>query len=151
MENLHGVGVNEGGYDNKVRDEPGAKEVEKEELISLVLPRQLPVVVPELHLQQHMRQEEAVNKELNQYFLDLAYAIGRVPNKHAYDAAYAMDSSYVTNKAFLKLFLEADDYNVKNAATRIVCHFECKLDIFGPTKLVKDITQDDLDEDALKC
>ena len=98
-----------------------------------------------------MRHEESANKELKQYFLDLASVIGRVPNKHAYDAAYAMDSSYVTNTAFLKLFLGAVDYDVKNAATRIVCHFECKLDIFGPTKLVKDITQDDLDEDALKC
>ena len=98
-----------------------------------------------------MRHEESANKELKQYFLDLASVIGRVPNKHDYDAPYAMDSSYVTNTAFLKLFLGAVDYDVKNAATRIVCHFECKLDIFGPTKLVKDITQDDLDEDALKC
>ena len=57
-----------------------------------------------------------------------------------------MDSSYVTNAAFLKLFLEAVDYDVKNAATRIVYHFECKLDIFGPMKLVKDITQGYLDE-----
>ena len=132
-----------------MRDEPGERE--EEEPISVVLPRQLPVVVPELHLQRRMQLEESATKELKQYFLNLASAIGRVPNKHAYDAAYAMDSSYVTNNAFLKLFLEPDDYIVKNAATCIVYHFECELDIFGPTKLVKDITRDDLDEDALKC
>ena len=42
------------------------------------------------------------------YYIELANAIERVPNKHAYDAAYNMNREYVTNRKFLKLFLLVD-------------------------------------------
>ena len=84
------------------------------------------------------------SKNIDDYLLQMAFEIGKVPNKYAYDAAYAMDADYVTNKDFLKLFLEADSYDVKHAAIRLVSYFENKLEVFGPSKLTKDITQDDL-------
>ena len=83
------------------------------------------------------------------HVLQLAYEIGRIPNKQAYDSAYAMSPAYVTNKDFLKLFLEADSYNVKHAAIRIVSYFEFKLELFGPSRLTRDITQGDLSQEEL--
>jgi hypothetical protein len=47
--------------------------------------------------------------------------------------------------------LRADDYDPYKAALRLVRHFESKLNLFGEELLCKDITQDDLDEETLKC
>jgi hypothetical protein len=71
--------------------------------------------------------------------------------KQAYELALKINREYVTNRGFRLKFLRADDYDPYNAALRLVRHFETKLDLFGEELLCKDITQDDLDEETLKC
>jgi hypothetical protein len=69
--------------------------------------------------------------------------------KDAYSIAESMDPSYVHSPTFRLQFLRGDRFNSCSAATRFVKHFELKKDLFGDSKLVKDITQDDLGQDDI--
>ena len=64
----------------------------------------------------------------------------------AYELALELDSDYATSPKLLISFLRAVEGQPKRAATRMVRHFETKLDLFGRDKLVKDIEISDLDE-----
>ena len=68
----------------------------------------------------------------------------------AYQKALSMDSAYVQNPKFRLMFLRADRMDPKLAAQRIGRHFQAKLELFRSELLVKDITQDDLDAEAIK-
>jgi hypothetical protein len=70
----------------------------------------------------------------------------RLKDKGAYEKALSEDPEYVHNYNFRLKFLRADRFDAKKAALRLARHFEVKLDLFGVSKLVKDITQNDLDE-----
>jgi hypothetical protein len=59
--------------------------------------------------------------------------------------------SPLENEDLMLQFLRAEQYDTKHAARRILRHFEKKLDLFGPEKLGKSITMDDLDHDDLDC
>ena len=48
------------------------------------------------------------------------------------------------------MFLRADSFDVKATAQRIMLHFQCKLQLWGIDLLVKDITQNDLDDKCLE-
>jgi hypothetical protein len=61
-----------------------------------------------------------------------------------------MASDYVKNRKFLLIFLRADRFHAKKAAWRIVGHFHKKLELFGASKLCKDITLKDLDPRAME-
>ena len=65
----------------------------------------------------------------------------------AYNMAKQLSPEYVSNRSFRLMFLRADQFDGEQAAIRIANFFRAKLDLFGPTKLVKDITLDDLNED----
>ncbi|CAB9521386.1 Transfer protein [Seminavis robusta] len=67
----------------------------------------------------------------------------------AYDMAVLLDRDYVTKDEFRLRFLRADLLDAKKAAHRMARHFKAKMDLFGRDKLVKDITQDDLDDATL--
>ena len=71
------------------------------------------------------------SSSLYDYLLQFQHELGAVPNKYAYDIAYSMSPEYVTNPKLRKLFLMADNYNVKHAAVRLVSYFEQKLELFG--------------------
>lgn len=79
--------------------------------------------------------------------------LDRMPfrQRRSYDRALILNPHYVTNRGFRLKFLRADDYDPGNAALRITRHFETKMELFGKELLCKDITQDDLDDETLKC
>jgi len=70
-------------------------------------------------------------------------------NREAYNLALTMNPSYVRDPKFRLAFLRADAFDPKKAALRILRHFQTKLDLFGPSKLAVDITQDDLDQETM--
>ena len=70
-------------------------------------------------------------------------------NRVAYDLAKSLSYEYVHNRDFRLMFLRSDRFNAKLAASRLVNFFQHKHYLFGPRKLVQDITINDLDEDDL--
>ena len=72
-------------------------------------------------------------------------------SKEAYEAKKSMNPDYVSDKKFQLKFLRADRFDAKQAALRLVRHFQAKLELFGKSKLVKDIVQDDLDRDDMEA
>ena len=72
-----------------------------------------------------------------------------LPSREAYDRAMKMDEKYVSDRDFRLRFLRCDLFDAQKAAIRFAKHFQLKLDLFGPDKLVLDITQDDLEKDVM--
>jgi hypothetical protein len=68
-----------------------------------------------------------------------------------YEEAEIMNRNYVSDPKFRLKFLRADLYDPKEAAERMIRFFELKRSLFGPGKLVKDITIEDLDENDMEC
>jgi hypothetical protein len=81
--------------------------------------------------------------------LDVELSI--MKGKNAYNRAASMDLNYVQNPAFRLKFLRGERFNAVAAANKIVKFFEVKEELFGVSKLVKDITQNDLEEQDLEC
>lgn len=74
--------------------------------------------------------------------------INNIQRKDAYILAETMNPEYVKNPDFRLKFLRGDRFNARTAAAKIVNHFEMKKILFGASKIVKDIEQDDMsDED----
>jgi predicted HTH transcriptional regulator len=69
----------------------------------------------------------------------------------AYDLAELQSPGYVKDKDFRLIFLRADDFNSKQAAHRMIRFFDKKLEMFGPSKLCKDITLKDLSPEERAC
>jgi hypothetical protein len=63
--------------------------------------------------------------------------------KAVYDLAESIDDRSVKNKAFRLKFLRSEGFRAKEAAEKIVNHFQVKKELFGSSKIVKDITQSD--------
>jgi hypothetical protein len=82
-------------------------------------------------------------------FQDLAESLSLIPavDKAAYLRARAQNEEYVNDEKFLLMFLRADAFDAVSAAARMVGFFQTKLELFGPEKLGREITLDDLDED----
>ena len=72
-------------------------------------------------------------------------------NRDALELAESMNEDYVNDPSLHLKFLRGEKFNVKNAAQKFVQHFELKMELFGKSKLVKDIEQEDLDEDDIKA
>jgi hypothetical protein len=70
---------------------------------------------------------------------------------HAYATAEQISLEYVTNKSFRIMFLRSCHYDTTRTATKIIGHFDKKFELFGPSKLCKKITIQDLTEDDLDC
>ena len=81
--------------------------------------------------------------------LELQNEIELLPDKQAYNIAEKMDPDFVHDPDFRLAFLRCEKFDCAKAALRIVRHFQMKLDLFGVKKLVMEITQDDLDVDAM--
>lgn len=73
------------------------------------------------------------------------------PSVSAYITAQIINPDYVRDSAFRLLFLRASHYDVDQACKRLLGHFEKKLELFGPQKLCKTITLDDLDVNDMEC
>ena len=71
--------------------------------------------------------------------------ITSTPSKSAYQMALQSDNpSYVLDPAFGLLFLRSEHFNVSAAAQKLSRFLQMKLDLFGPSKLCRSITLDDL-------
>jgi hypothetical protein len=68
----------------------------------------------------------------------------------AYNLAASMSLKYVHDRKFLLSFLRADRFHAMDAAGRVIRHFQKKLELFGASKLCKDITLEDLDPCAME-
>lgn len=91
---------------------------------------------------------EAVQQALD----ELKAQIKEITTKRdALDLAESMDEEYVNDPSLHLKFLRGERFNVKNAAAKFVHHFELKMELFGKSKLVKDIEQEDFDEDDIKA
>lgn len=66
----------------------------------------------------------------------------------AYETASSMNRSYMANRDFRLMFLRADRYDARAAAKRLIECCDIKKQLFGDAKLVKNITLDDLDDEA---
>jgi len=75
--------------------------------------------------------------------------ISNIQRKDAYILAETMNPDYVKNPDFRLKFLRGDRFSVMTAAAKIVNHFEMKKFLFGASKLVKDIEQDDMSEEDI--
>ena len=70
--------------------------------------------------------------------------------KHAFNRALFLKPSLEQDEDFLMMFLRADRFDAEKAALRLTRYFDCKLDLFGESKLVKKITMDDLSPDDME-
>jgi hypothetical protein len=62
----------------------------------------------------------------------------------AYDLAESQSPEYLKSAKFRLMFLRAESFDAQNAAHRMIQFLEHKLELFGPTKLCKEIKLDDL-------
>ena len=92
-------------------------------------------------------QPDFVNTSLSQLDTEL----DKIKEKAAYDQALLLDPRYVRNLNFLLQLLRANRFDAKEAAVRMVRHFQCKLELFGAEKLVKDIRLADLNSEDVAC
>lgn len=75
--------------------------------------------------------------------------INLIHTKDAYDLAKSMKPEYVHDSALRLKFLRGEHFSARPAAQKFARFFELKLYLFGAPKLVKDIEQDDLNEEDL--
>ena len=82
---------------------------------------------------------------------ELDAAVENIQERKAYSLAKAMNSDYVSDRDFRLRFLRGEYFDPKAAAHKLVNHFEVKLDLFGASKLTKDICQDDLEDEDIEA
>jgi hypothetical protein len=92
-------------------------------------------------------QPDFVNTCLGQFDTEL----DKIQGKSAYDQALLLDPQYVRNFNFRLKLLRANRFDAKEAALRMVRHFQIKLELFGSDKLVKDIQISDLNSEDVAC
>ncbi|CAJ1932934.1 unnamed protein product [Cylindrotheca closterium] len=80
----------------------------------------------------------------------LQHELDVLPDKQAYNIAERLGPAYTRDRDFRLAFLRCEKFDCHKAALRFIRHFQMKLDLFGQDKLVKDITQDDLNMDDME-
>ena len=81
--------------------------------------------------------------------LDLELLRINFHRKQAYNKALKLNREYVLDKKFRLKFLRAEKFDAALAASRLVLHFEEKLELFGEDLLGREIQLSDLDQDDL--
>ena len=77
--------------------------------------------------------------------------LSKYRGKDAYQMAEAQNSRYVSDRNFRLKFLRCTKFDASWALDKFVKFFEIKLECFGPDKLTKEITLEDLDDSDIKC
>jgi hypothetical protein len=90
---------------------------------------------------------DEVPEMVEKAFAELEVEINKIKKRGAYEKALFLDPEYVHNRDFRIKFLRADRFDAKQAAKRMVNHFDCKLELFGYERLARDITFEDLREE----
>ena len=80
---------------------------------------------------------------------ELLCALSGIPVKPAFDVALKQDPELLLNHEFLLKFLRASSFDARYAAKKIVEHLEQKRALFGDSKILKDISIDDLGPEEL--
>ncbi|CAJ1945918.1 unnamed protein product [Cylindrotheca closterium] len=93
--------------------------------------------------------EEATFMEASR--TELESHLERIKRDTVYELAEKMDPNYVRARAFQVMFLRSNRYDTKASADHMLKFFEMKHHLFGISKLVKDITINDLDEGDIQC
>lgn len=88
-------------------------------------------------------------EKLEETSRNLEREIEKMKKRNAYDRAAFLSPRHVNDPAFRLMFLRSTRFDAAAAAAKMVTYFESKLELFGEEKLVKRITLEDLDEDAL--
>ena len=70
-------------------------------------------------------------------------------NKEGYTLAESMDPNFVHDPNLRIKFLRGERFDTKLAAKKLMKHFQVKQKLFGKSKLVKNITQSDLNQEDL--
>lgn len=86
-------------------------------------------------------------KEMNDLLtqkIDYSYA-------KAFKLAESQDKEYARSRKLLLKFLRCEKYDAASAVSRLLSFFEHKLRLFGKERLCKEITQQDLNENDMKC
>ena len=81
--------------------------------------------------------------------LDLELLRINFHRKQAYNKALKSNREYVLDKKFRLKFLRAEKFDAALAASRLVLHFEEKLELFGEFLLGREVQLSDLDKDDL--
>lgn len=89
---------------------------------------------------------EFLNMRIQQLSLEIAKVRGK--KRTAYDKAAFLNPKYVESRTFRLLFLRCERFDVKKTTTRLMKHFETKLELFGLECLGRSIRFDDLTDDA---
>jgi hypothetical protein len=95
---------------------------------------------------------EETPEQLHASLIQLQTELDRIPYrcKAAYELARSRNPAFVEDRVFRIKFLRTDLLDASKAALRLVRHFETKLQLFGPETLVKEITQDELEDGDMK-
>ncbi len=80
---------------------------------------------------------------------NLTIELDRIESKFAYDIAKSQSVEFVANRDFLMRFLRAERFNEKQAARRMINHFQKKLELFGEGVLAKELKFSDLGHDEV--
>ena len=102
------------------------------------------LALQDIHCVPEIKEEspEFLEKMLDEFDSELS----NISNKQAYDKAKETSLEYVSNRDFRLMFLRADNFNSKDAAKRMVAHFEIKLDLFGEEVLARNLRLRDFDQ-----
>jgi hypothetical protein len=68
-----------------------------------------------------------------------------------YNLAESISPEYLKQKKLRLMFLRADKFDARKAANKMVQFFDKKLELFGRTKLCKDIELSDMSSSDLEC
>lgn len=81
-------------------------------------------------------------------FRELEATLSDIKEKEALDMARSLSPKYA--EKFRLMMLRAENFDAEKSARRLVRYFEYKLELFGPDKLVRDITLKDLNQDDME-
>jgi hypothetical protein len=88
---------------------------------------------------------------LSECLVALDQELRKITKKPAYDSAEQISIDYVEDPKFRLMFLRAEYYKAKPAATRLVRYMEGKLKMFGQDALTRNLFLSDLGEDGKTC
>ncbi len=88
---------------------------------------------------------------LNNRLMQLEKHIHEMKHGTVYEEAEQLSQTFVRDRHFRTKFLRAEQFEPYKAAQRMLRFFECKKELFGRDKLVKEITMEDLDEDDMEA
>ena len=87
---------------------------------------------------------------VSQKLAELDQEISNIRKRTAYERALFLSPRHVRDPKLRLMFLRAEYFDARKAATRMVLYFECKRVLWGDGKLVKTITLDDFDQEDMR-